>query len=138
SDNTAEIVFWDEDSSYSNYSGYVTATLEADGSEEGKLVSTSGTFFGSDFTQDGEWTFSLDNSSYGYDYSDLVIITATYTDPNDSSSGFTYVMVLRPWGTRWDNISDEDSVLLPYYLDEWYYPLIDSGASMPDQMDISA
>ena len=42
-----------------------------------------------------------------------------------------YDIYLRPWGTYWDDVTEED---LPYYYYDWYLPLIESGESMPDSI----
>ena len=37
-------------------------------------------------------------------------------------------MYLRPWGSLWPDEEDR----LPYYYEDWYLPLIESGEEMPD------
>ena len=44
------------------------------------------------------------------------------------SGGFSYEMYLRPWGSLWPDEEDR----LPYYYEDWYLPLIESGEEMPD------
>lgn len=44
---------------------------------------------------------------------------------------FSFSLVMRRWGDKWD--SEEQT---PYYRDDWYLPLIRSGAGMPDRMTI--
>ena len=43
-----------------------------------------------------------------------------------------YSIYLRPWGESWEDVRADDEELLPYYYDDWYLPLIETGASMPE------
>ena len=54
------------------------------------------------------------------------MFTGTVQDGEDS---YDYTIVLRPWGKIWDDVEED---LLPYYYDDWYLPLIEAGAEMPD------
>ena len=129
SDTEATITFWDEDSSKSDYSGLIYAEVYDDGSEHGVLTSTGGYFFG-DELESGDWWLSID-TSYGYE--NLMIMSGVYEDP-DGDGGFDYYVVLRPWGTDWSDISEEDDYLLPYYLDGWYSKY--SSGTMPEEFDL--
>ena len=129
SETEATITFWDEDSSKSDYSGIIYAEVYDDGSSQGILSSTSGYFFG-DEVDDGDWWLYVDDS---LGYENLVIMNATYEDP-DGDGGFEFYLVIRPWGTDWSDISEDDEYLLPYYLDDWYYKYY-TGA-MPDEFDL--
>ena len=44
--------------------------------------------------------------------------------------GFSYEIVLRPWGSLWEVPKDEQ----PYYYEDWYLPLIEAGEGMPDAL----
>ena len=44
---------------------------------------------------------------------------------------FDYTLCLRRWGEEWPEDSER-----PYYYGDWYLPLIEAGASMPEAMDI--
>lgn len=43
--------------------------------------------------------------------------------------GFSFEMILRPWGSRWDT-----GEYLPYYYKDWYLPLIEAGMAMPEKI----
>lgn len=44
--------------------------------------------------------------------------------------GFRYEIFLRPWGSLWPGNEDEK----PYAYEDWYLPLIEAGANMPDEI----
>ena len=60
------------------------------------------------------------------DYEDMIHISGFYENGDDE---FTYDIYLRPWGTYWDDVAEED---LPYYYYDWYLPMIEAGEAMPD------
>ena len=60
------------------------------------------------------------------DYGDMIHIDGDYENSGDE---FHYDIYLRPWGTYWVDVDEED---LPDLYDTWYLPLIDAGKSMPD------
>ena len=62
------------------------------------------------------------------DYPDMIHISGYYESGEDE---YFYDIYLRPWGTYWDDVTEED---LPYYYYDWYLPLIESGESMPDSI----
>ena len=74
-------------------------------------------------------------------YAGLIYITGTYTDPENSGNSCTYCIVLRPWGTQWDDLRGCDTTDMPYpdmlpvRYESWYLPLIREGAAMPDAFD---
>ena len=48
---------------------------------------------------------------------------------------YSYDIYLRPWGTYWDDVEEED---LPAFYDDWYLPLIVAGEAMPDSIGTGA
>lgn len=49
----------------------------------------------------------------------------------DEAGTFSYRVVLRPWGTVWDDL---DEGFLPAYYADWYLPLIQAGKPMPESI----
>lgn len=72
---------------------------------------------------------SLENFSYKLssdDFGQLMHINGKYRSVTHKG-GFSFEMILRPWGSRWDA-----SEYLPYYYKDWYLPLIEAGSDMPE------
>ena len=65
------------------------------------------------------------------DYGDMIHIDGDYENGGDA---FHYDIYLRPWGTYWVDVDEED---LPNLYDSWYLPLIDAEEPMPDSSLIS-
>ena len=76
---------------------------------------------------------SLSESGTG-DYGTMTSEGGWFTNI-DGEDEFYYDIYLRPWGTYWDDISEEDR---PYSYNDWYLPLIDGDASMPDSIGAGA
>lgn len=117
------MVLWDEDFARDDPLGTVSVRIdtESGADEHGSLVSVSGSFEIGDIGE-GDWNASP--ADIGYD--DCLMFTGTVQDGEDS---YEYTIVLRPWGTLWDDMEED---YLPYYYDEWYLPLIEADAEMPD------
>lgn len=62
------------------------------------------------------------------DYGDMIHIDGDYENGGDA---FHYDIYLRPWGTYWVDVDEED---LPNLYDSWYLPLIDAEEPMPDSI----
>ena len=56
---------------------------------------------------------------------------------SDESGSFEYELVLRPWGTLWDDVPAEDLKAKPYFYEDWYLPLVEAGETMPSAIDHS-
>ncbi|MGM9523657.1 MAG: hypothetical protein ACI3VU_04515 [Faecousia sp.] len=117
------ISLWDEDYTRDNLLGLVSIYIDtASGADaHGSLVSVSGSFEIGDIGE-GDWNASPADA--GYD--DCLMFTGKVQDGEDS---YEYTIVLRPWGTLWDDVEED---FLPYYYDDWYLPLIEENAEMPD------
>ncbi len=117
------MVLWDEDFSRDDPLGtvYIRIDTESGAGKHGSLVSVSGSFEIGDIGE-GDWNASPADA--GYD--DCLMFTGTVQDGEDS---YEYTIVLRPWGTLWDDVEED---FLPYYYDDWYLPLIEENAEMPD------
>lgn len=119
------IDLWDEDYTEEDPMGIVGVQIDTDNTDDprGMLCSLTGDFFTASISFD-DWQ----STPYDSDYDNCLIFTGTAVDGEDS---YDYKIVLRPWGTLWDDM-DED--LLPYYYESWYLPLIEAGAEMPDHI----
>lgn len=117
------MVLWDEAFAADNPLGEVAVQIVTDGEDVGYLSSVSGWFDLGELAL-GTWTADPKDSVY----SDCLVLGGRIEI--DEASGYDYSIVLRPWGTRW-----EDADELPYYYESWYLPLIDAGEEMPDHFD---
>ena len=120
---TGTISLWDEDYTRDNLLGLVSIYIDTSSGADahGSLVSVSGSFEIGDIGE-GDWNASPADA--GYD--DCLMFTGKVQDGEDS---YEYTIVLRPWGTLWDDVEED---FLPYYYDDWYLPLIEENAEMPD------
>ncbi len=122
SDYTGQLTLWDELRDKSSPLAEVGVTLSEDGTTEyGTLISEDGYFM--DVAME-EWGWTIDPSMT--EYPDMINIWGYYDNGTDY---FSYDIYLRPWGTYWDDMYEED---LPYYYDSWYLPLIEAGEPMPN------
>lgn len=121
-DNIGTVVLWDED--YTKDDPMVSASVslsEAGTGEYGTMMSEGGWFTDIDL---GHADWIVDPGLL--DYEDMIHINGYYESGED---GYTYDIYLRPWGTYWDDVTEED---LPFYYDDWYLPLIEAGEAMPE------
>ena len=123
---TGTVVLWDED--YTKSAPMVSALVSLSESGTGKhgtLTAESG-----DFTDvalhHGDW--SVDPGLL--EYENMIQINGDYKNGEDA---FHYSIVLRPWGTYWDDMDAEGH---PYYYDDWYLPLIQADQTMPDSIEV--
>ena len=123
-DGMGTVILWDEDYTESEPMAAAAVSLSELGTGE----------FGTLMSEDGWFTdIALEHADWIVDpglavYPDMVHIDGYYENGDDE---FTYDIYLRPWGTYWDDMYEED---LPYYYYDWYLPLIESGESMPDSI----
>ena len=122
-DNTGLLEIWDEDNSRNEPIGYVEVSLNA---QDNIVSSESGTFMYGELSS-GEWT--IDPSESRYD--DMLIIEGDHVDDDGS---YSYTMYLRPWGMLWDDVATDYPEAMPAYYDDWYLPLVEAGAEMPETM----
>ena len=123
-DYMGTVTLWDED--YTKSAPMVSASVslsEVGTGQYGTLMSEGGSF--TDVAlEHADWI--VDPGLL--DYTDLIHIDGYYESGDD---GYFYDIYLRPWGTYWDDMDQED---LPFYYDDWYLPLIDAGEAMPDEI----
>ena len=123
-DGVVTVTLWDEDYTESEPMASAAVSLsEAGTGEFGTLMSEGGRFTDIDL-EHADWI--VDPGLL--DYPDMIHISGYYESGEDE---YTYDIYLRPWGTYWDDVTEED---LPYYYYDWYLPLIESGESMPDSI----
>ena len=134
-DGTAYIEIWDEDG---DDVAWADLSIAEGSSDKGCMTSVDGMFYNRDITK-GEW--SIDpavGQTAGFD--DLFCIHGYYAKPSNADDWIEYYIFLRPWGTRWEDMDDVDATsgmiypgdMLPLEYENWYLPLIESGASMPE------
>lgn len=123
---TGTVILWDEDYTKSAPMAFVLVSLSESGTgKHGTMTTESG-----DFTDvalhHGEWI--VDPGLV--EYENTIHIDGDYKNGEDA---FHYDIILRPWGTYWDDMDTEE---LPYYYDDWYLPLIEADKAMPDSIEV--
>ena len=130
-DGSGTLILWDDSCEAGQTIAGAQVQASADLTTSGRLVSTGGSFFDCELTGVDAWYIDAAPPE-SMPYSNLICISGVYTDPENSGNSFVYTIYLRPWGTDWEDVRADDETLLPYYYDDWYLPLIEAGASMPD------
>lgn len=123
-DGAGTFTLWDEELSADKPMARVTIqATQGEDDAMGSAVSTGGRFWRAPIAAE-QWTLAPTVS--GVD--SMLVINDHYTSDEGS---FDYTLVLRPWGSTWDDIADVPEYL-PYYYADWYLPLIEAGEAMPD------
>ena len=131
------LLAWDEQPEQFRWD--IRFRLEEGTDDRGSFTAVSGSFYGAEL-EEGSLTADPAAMPYGA-YRDLLCLTGTYTDPDDPASSCTYCIVLRPWGTRWEDLATGDVTGMPYpdmlpiRYESWYLPLIAEGRAMPDTFE---
>ena len=129
SDYTGTVTIWDEDYSRADPMSQVSVTLNSAGAgEHGTVMSESGYFTNLPLEHAG-WIIDPAINSRFPDVENMICIEGWYEDGDDE---FYYEVYLRPWGQLWDDFAADYPDDIPYYYDDWYLPLVESGSSMPD------
>ena len=121
-DYTGIVTLWDED--YTRSEPMVEALVslnEAGTGEYGTMMSEGGWFTDVEL-EHADWI--IDPGLVDYD--NMIYIDGFYENGDDE---FYYEIYLRPWGSYWDDVSEED---LPYFYYDWYLPMIEAGEAMPE------
>ena len=108
--------------------GEINVAMENGDGANGTGISKSGWVFADKPEGEvfgGEWIMAP-NSPDSY-YTDMFSFSSTYTDETGS---MTLRVVLRPWGCRWDEETNNLRDIM-YTFDGWYLPKIDAGMAMP-------
>ena len=127
-DYTGIVTLWDED--YTRSEPMVEALVslnEAGTGEYGTMMSEGGWFTDVEL-EHADWI--IDPGLVDYD--NMIYIDGFYENGDDE---FYYEIYLRPWGCYWDDVTEED---LPYFYYDWYLPMIEAGAAMPEQIGAEA
>lgn len=120
-DGIGTVTLWDEDYTKSDPMVSASVSLDEAGTGEFGTMMSEGRWFTDIALEHADWI--VDPGLV--DYPDMIHIDGYYENGDDE---FYYDVYLRPWGTYWDDVAEED---LPYYYDDWYLPLIGAGQSMP-------
>ena len=129
SDYTGTVTIWDEDYSRADPMSQVSVTLNSAGAgEHGTVMSESGYFTNLPLEHAG-WIIDPAINSRFPDVENMICIEGWYEDGEDE---FYYEVYLRPWGQLWDDFAADYPDDIPYYYDDWYLPLVESGSAMPD------
>ena len=121
-DYTGTVTLWDEDYTRDNAMVSADVSLSEAGTGEHGTVTSEGGYFTDIPLEHADWIVDPGLS----DFEDLIWITGFYENGEDE---FTYEIYLRPWGASWDDLSED---VQPLYYSDWYLPLIEAGAAMPD------
>ena len=128
-DYTGTVTIWDEDYSRADPMSQVTVTLNSAGvGEHGTVMSESG-YFTNLPLEHADWIVDPAINSRFPDVENMICIEGWYEDGEDE---FYYEVYLRPWGQLWDDFAADYPDDIPYYYDDWYLPLVESGSAMPD------
>ena len=128
-DYTGTVTIWDEDYSRADPMSQATVTLNSAGvGEHGTVMSESG-YFTNLPLEHADWIVDPAINSRFPDVENMICIEGWYEDGEDE---FYYEVYLRPWGQLWDDFAADYPDDIPYYYDDWYLPLVESGRSMPD------
>lgn len=128
-DGTAEMILWDEDTTWSE--PLATVTLEVTVQDNGVVgfVSTGGDFMGNP-VEYGEWIFYSNDTEY-------INTLGFFGEYQEEGLSMEFYFFLRPWGTLWDDIAQIDSNDMPYYYYDWYLPLLEEGwTDAPASMEL--
>ena len=129
SDYTGSVTLWDEDYSRADPMSQASVTLNSAGvGEHGTVMSESG-YFTNLPLEHADWIIDPAINSRFPDVENMICIEGWYEDGDDE---FYYEVYLRPWGQLWDDFAADYPDDIPYYYDDWYLPLVESGSSMPD------
>lgn len=123
-DGVGSLTFYDQESSQKEPLAKLQASILTDGPAVGCLVAGEGSFLNMDAPK-GYWLISPKGSLY----ENVLRINGRYDDPEHPGSSFEYTIVLKPWGSDWENVPTTER---PYLYDHWYLPLIQGGKAMPD------
>lgn len=115
-DGTYLCQLWDEDTSRSEPLGSVLFER----TEYPYLTSING-YFLYESVSAGEWVITA---------TDREILMENLTHHSNGEE-FQFSVYLRPWGAEWDDLEETKR---PFYYEDWYLPLINENASMPDSL----
>lgn len=122
---TGYMTLWDDEGSTENLiAGIELGFANPDDSEFGVMFCNGGQFL-SDTLEPDAWYVNPDQINY----ENIFDFRGEYEDEYGT---FSYRVLLRPWGTVWDDLGEE---YYPFYYEDWYLPLIEAGEDMPDSFN---
>ncbi len=124
-DYQGTITLWDNDYTKETAMSEATVSLSSAGTGEHGTVMSEGGWFTNVALEHADWI--VDPGLVNYD--NIVCIDGWYEDGSDT---YKYNIYLRPWGMIWDDMTEDD---LPPNYSNWYLPLVESGASMPENWE---
>ena len=130
-DGSGTLTLWDDSCEAGQTIAGAQVQASADLTTSGRLVSTDGSFFDCKLSGADAWYIDAAPPE-NMPYSNLICISGVYTDPENEDNTFVYSVYLRPWGETWEDVRADNEELMPYYYDDWYLPLIEAGAPMPN------
>ena len=122
SDYMGTVTLWDEDYSRSNPMVDAAVSLNSAGTGEHGTMMSEGGWFTDIRLEHADWIVDPGLSEFDA----MICIDGWYENGDDE---YRYEIYLRPWGTYWDDVPEEGR---PYLYDDWYIPLIEKNALMPD------
>lgn len=121
-DMTGYMELWDDEGSHDSLiAGIDLGFANPDDTEFGAMSCEGGQFLGC-MLESGDWV--IDPTGIAYD--NIFDFSGEYSDEYGT---FSYRVLLRPWGTLWDDLSEE---YYPAHYYDWYLPLIEGNKPMPD------
>ena len=129
SDYTGTVTIWDEDYSRADPMTQASVTLNSAGAGEHGTVMSERGYFTNLPLEHADWIIDPAINSRFPDVENMICIEGWYEDGEDE---FYYEVYLRPWGQLWDDFAADYPDDIPYYYDDWYLPLVESGSAMPD------
>ena len=123
-DGMGIVTLWDEDYTKSESMVSASVSLSDDGTSIYGTMTSEGGSFTDIALEHGDWIVDPGLVDYG----DMIHIDGDYENGEDT---FHYDIVLRPWGTYWVDVDEEE---LPNLYNDWYLPLIDADEPMPDSI----
>lgn len=123
-DMTGYLSIWDEDGSSSTLVAGIDLGFANPNDTSYGAMSCEGGRFLSATLESGDWV--VDPSALAVEQ--LIEFRGEYVD---EAGTFSYRVVLRPWGTVWDDL---DEGFFPAYYADWYLPLIQAGEPMPESI----
>jgi len=119
-DGTGTLTIWDEDFEKAEPLAELGITVsETDG--VARFCGEEGYFLGEPLAH-ADWLWYTDATEYG----DLFVINGQFDDGEDD---FWYEIYLRPWGVDWSDVLANDPDMEPYYYQDWYLPMVESGVT---------
>ena len=118
-DGTGTMILWDEDMPKDDPLAEMGITVTVDGNGVARFCSEEGWFL-DDEMEHADWVFYSDATEYG----DVLYIDGEY---EDGTYDFWYYVYLRPWGTDWSDVAENEPEDMPSYYEDWYLPLIEEG-----------